>query len=138
MNTKSQDYYGIHPRLLGYSRPTLGLTASLFSLLLIAALLLPHNTFALDRTVKPSLPFTVPLPPPRPERPPESHGVSTPPAAAAPTAASLQEVPRQSRYLPSASRARMHACGVEWQKLKETGLAADKTWYEFAQVCLAK
>lgn len=32
----------------------------------------------------------------------------------------------------------MHACALEWQNAKKTGLAADKTWFEFAQVCLAK
>jgi hypothetical protein len=32
----------------------------------------------------------------------------------------------------------MHACGLEWQEMKETGAAADKTWFDFALVCLAK
>jgi hypothetical protein len=32
----------------------------------------------------------------------------------------------------------MHACGLEWQKMKETGAAAGKTWYEFATFCLTK
>jgi hypothetical protein len=32
----------------------------------------------------------------------------------------------------------MHACGQEWQKMKETGTAAGKTWFEFAQVCLVQ
>jgi hypothetical protein len=32
----------------------------------------------------------------------------------------------------------MHECGLEWQKMKESGAAADKIWFDFAQVCLAK
>jgi hypothetical protein len=32
----------------------------------------------------------------------------------------------------------MHACGLEWQKMKETGAAADTTWFDFALICLAK
>jgi hypothetical protein len=32
----------------------------------------------------------------------------------------------------------MHACGLEWQKMKETGATADKTWFDFARICLAK
>jgi len=40
--------------------------------------------------------------------------------------------------LPPATRARMHECGVEWQHMKTTGAATDKTWYTFAQTCLAR
>jgi hypothetical protein len=32
----------------------------------------------------------------------------------------------------------MHACGLEWQKMKQSGTAGDKTWYDFARICLAK
>jgi hypothetical protein len=32
----------------------------------------------------------------------------------------------------------MHVCGLEWQKMKETGAAANKTWLDFALICLAK
>ncbi|WP_158812020.1 hypothetical protein [Beijerinckia sp. L45] len=38
--------------------------------------------------------------------------------------------------LPSASRARMHECGVEWQAMKMSGEAADKIWRVFAAACL--
>jgi hypothetical protein len=39
--------------------------------------------------------------------------------------------------LPAASRARMHQCGIEWQALKMSGGAVEKTWRNFAAVCLA-
>jgi hypothetical protein len=40
--------------------------------------------------------------------------------------------------LPQASRARMHECGVEWQRMKMSGEATDKIWRVFASVCLAR
>lgn len=40
--------------------------------------------------------------------------------------------------LPPASRTQMQKCGSEWQKMKETGAATDKTWLAFAQSCLAQ
>jgi len=40
--------------------------------------------------------------------------------------------------LPVASRARMHDCALQWQKMKLSGAAADKSWRDFAQVCLVK
>ncbi|WP_139223490.1 hypothetical protein [Methylocapsa palsarum] len=40
--------------------------------------------------------------------------------------------------LPPATRERMHSCGVEWQKMKQTGAAGDKTWRDFATVCLTR
>jgi hypothetical protein len=121
-------------------QPASGLTTNLRWLMLIAALASSQHVVALDGAAKPSLPFTVPLPPPRPESRSVTQGTATssPAAPALVQPAPQQETPRQPRYLPPASRARMHACGQEWQKLKETGLAADKTWFEFAQVCLAK
>lgn len=120
--------------------PAASFTASLRWLMLIVALLPPQHTFAQEGAAKPRPPFTVPLPPPRPENPSASPGTSAFSAAAPALAqpAPQQEPPRQPRLLPPTSRARMHTCGLEWQKLKETGLAADKTWFEFAQLCLAK
>ena len=117
----------------------LGLTASLLRLMVTAAPL-AQPAHATEGAVNPGASFAVPLPPPRsggspgPQRTP-AESPSTP---AAPETAPQNEAPRPPRHLPSASRARMHACGLEWQKAKETGLAADKTWFEFAQVCLAK
>lgn len=42
------------------------------------------------------------------------------------------------KTLPKASRQRMHACGVEWQKLKMTGQTIDKNWLDFAEICLSQ
>ncbi|HTJ03624.1 MAG TPA: hypothetical protein VL492_12610 [Methylovirgula sp.] len=83
-----------------------------------------------------------PLPPPRPAllSPP-------PPAVAPPLAPPLpagvdpmvtnfsKDMPQE---LPTASRAQMHKCGAEWQKMKASGAATDKTWLAFAQTCLAQ
>ncbi len=38
--------------------------------------------------------------------------------------------------LPPASRARMHACGLEWHKRKMAGTAGDEIWRVFASQCL--
>jgi hypothetical protein len=38
--------------------------------------------------------------------------------------------------LPSASRARMHECSLEWQAMKMSGAASDKIWRVFATACL--
>jgi hypothetical protein len=46
--------------------------------------------------------------------------------------------PYQARALPPASRIRMHECGAEWQQMKATGAAGEKTWYSFAQTCLTR
>jgi hypothetical protein len=46
--------------------------------------------------------------------------------------------PYQVRTLQPASRARMHECGAEWQQLKASGAAGEKTWYTFAQSCLTR
>lgn len=39
-------------------------------------------------------------------------------------------------YLPQASRARMHQCAVEWQRMKLAGEADTITWRSFAASCL--
>jgi hypothetical protein len=46
--------------------------------------------------------------------------------------------PDMSQELPPASRAQMHKCGAEWQKMKASGEATDKTWLAFARVCLVQ
>jgi hypothetical protein len=109
------------------------LAASAFSILPFAA---PPNAGALDLSAKPTLPATPPLPPPRPRYPADVEALPAVARTAEP--APTAEAPRQPRSLPLASRAKMHACGLEWQKMKATGSAADKTWFEFAQVCLAQ
>src|SRR5262249_34190994 len=116
------------------------LTASLPWLMVIAAALLLQHAFAAEGAVKPRVPFAAPLPPPHTDPSSASRGTPTPsPAAPAVAETAPQKEPlRPPRHLPPASRTRTHACGLEWQKAKETGLAANKTWFEFAQVCLTK
>jgi hypothetical protein len=46
--------------------------------------------------------------------------------------------PDMPETLPPASRAQMHKCGSEWQKMKASGAAADKTWLSFAKICLTR
>jgi hypothetical protein len=113
-------------------------------LVLAAAQFMHQPTFALDLGTKPNPPFVAPLPPTRPARSAGGGAIIALPSAPAISAAPIEaarpqpDPPLAPRNLPPASRARMHACGLEWQKMKETGAAADKTWFDFALVCLAK
>jgi hypothetical protein len=122
----------------------LALTHALAGLVFAAAQLAVRPAFALDAAAKPNPSFMVPLPPARPADPAGGRAtIDFPSAPAIPAAPIEAPTPRQDppplpRNLPPASRARMHACGLEWQKMKETGVAADKTWLDFAQICLAK
>jgi hypothetical protein len=111
---------------------------------LTAALLTSQPLFALDAPAAPRPLITAPLPPVRPAEP---AGVpapaQSPPAPASPAVpigaqTPPADPPSQPQILPPASRKRMHECGLEWQKMKESGAAADKIWYDFAKVCLTK
>ncbi len=51
---------------------------------------------------------------------------------------SLNLSPYRLHTLPPAPRARMHECGIEWQRMKAAGAATEETWYTFAQTCLAR
>jgi len=86
---------------------------------------------------------SIPLPPARPAQ----IGVDTPAPIPAPVVNPTQpalpstqtaETPATPRSLPPASRTRMHECGLEWQKMKETGAAANQIWFDFARLCLTK
>jgi hypothetical protein len=122
----------------------LTLTHALAWLVLTAAELALRPAFALDAAAKPNPSFTAPLPPARPAGLDQAGATIDIPSAPAISAAPIkaptpqQDPPPLPRNLPPASRARMHACGLEWQKMKETGAAADKTWQDFARNCLAK
>jgi hypothetical protein len=122
----------------------LALTHALAWLALAAAHLALPPAFALDAPEKPNPSVTAPLPPARPTVPAAGRGTIDSPQAPAISAAPIeapgpqQDPPPQPRKLPPASRARMHACGLEWQKMKETGAATDKIWFDFAQICLTK
>jgi hypothetical protein len=83
--------------------------------------------------------------PPPPSRPADLRGGNTgaapAPAIQTPSPSPFAPLPVDLGppiSLPPASRERMHACGVEWQKMKQSGAAADKTWRDFATVCLVK
>jgi hypothetical protein len=105
---------------------------------------LATQALAQDVSERPKPSFTAPLPPPRPlDLDGDRANVAAPasPTLAAPTAPTT--VPAASatttpQILPPASRERMHACGLEWQKMKIAGDAKDKTWLDFAQTCLAQ
>ncbi len=58
-----------------------------------------------------------------------------PPAPAPPVTTAGDDDPPN---LPAASRGRMHECGKEWQSMKAAGQTVDKTWRQFAQVCLIR
>lgn len=87
-----------------------------------------------------------PLPPMRPTDlpsalpvPQQDHTVKDPPARdPSPGDASSNLSPYRLHTLPPATRARMHECGIEWQRMKAAGTATEKTWYTFAQTCLAR
>jgi hypothetical protein len=109
--------------------------------LLAAVQMTPQPAWALDMQAQPRPLSIAPLPPERPAGIGSPAKVQPPPAdSAVPEGAPMppSDPPPQPRNLPPASRARMHECAVEWQKMKESGAAADKIWYDFAQNCLVK
>ncbi len=121
----------------------LALIHALAWLVFSAALLAVRPALAQDAPKKPIATFTAPLPPPRPAEVRKS--IESPRAPEIPTAPTDTSEPQPNpppqsppRILPPAPRARMHACGLEWQKMKETGAAADKLWFDFARICLTK
>jgi hypothetical protein len=122
----------------------LAFTNALAWLVLAAAQLALRPAFALDAATKPIPSFTAPLPPARPAGPDGGRATIDSPQAPAISATPIEaptpqrDPPPLPRNLPPASRARMHACGLEWQKMKATGATADKTWFDFARICLAK
>lgn len=83
---------------------------------------------------------TPPMPPPRPATlapsPQANPQMPVLPPGVDPMVADF--APDKPEALPPASRAQMHKCGSEWQKMKASGAAADKTWLSFAKVCLVK
>ena len=97
---------------------------------------------AQDDAVKAKRPSFIPLPPERPsDITPGTPSIVAPvPSALAPAAppAPTANPVRAFRPLPAAPRQRMHACGLEWQKMKMDGTARDKTWRDFADVCLSR
>lgn len=134
-----------NPHVSGIAGVTLAFTRCMTLLAVLAGTqLTPPCAIALDTPAKPSPPIIPPLPPVRPAGP---AGVSPPtqslPAPAGPALQNLappsaDDSSVQAQILPPASRARMHECALEWQKMKASGAAADKIWFDFAKVCLTK
>lgn len=83
----------------------------------------------------------IPLPPPRPAELGRRHeglvlrGVTEARTPAPVHAVAIATLPRP---LPPATRERMHACGLEWQQIKWSGSAGEKTWRNFAMECLPR
>jgi hypothetical protein len=108
------------------------------------------GALAQESAAKPKPPAVAPLPPARPaniDAGSADAGVPPPPVAAANPQAPPPVAPDANVAswkagatgpLPAASRQRMHACGLEWQKMKMAGQTIDKSWRDFAQVCLSR
>ncbi len=82
-----------------------------------------------------------PRPPSRPAtRQPAQPQPPTQPRAPRPTVPSddADLDPDHPPVLPPASRAKMHACGREWQEMKRRGADRNQTWRQFATACLQK
>ncbi|PNG25207.1 hypothetical protein CR492_14625 [Methylocella silvestris] len=84
---------------------------------------------------------SIPLPPQRPADlggAPAAAPVPSPPPGpqVESPAAKSADSPFGFRPLPPAPRERMHACGLEWRKMKMEGAARDKIWRDFAEECL--
>jgi hypothetical protein len=76
---------------------------------------------------------------PQPNAPANSAPAAPPSAADEPIKPGvINEGPGTLLKLPSASHARMHECAVEWQNMKTTGTAVEKTWFNFALKCLTR
>ena len=58
------------------------------------------------------------------------------PAAVQPPSAETDVLPPPFT-LPKASRARMRACGHQWESMKRAGATGDDIWRDFATKCLA-
>jgi hypothetical protein len=85
-----------------------------------------------------------PMPPARPPvlAPPSTHvevpPIQTPGPRVTNEAAVPPWTPGKLLQLPPYTRARMHECALEWQKMKAQGTTAEKIWFTFAQTCLVQ
>ena len=78
-----------------------------------------------------------PGPPARPaDQTPSPPANPAPPVGRQPVDVDVQSL--QPYNLPSASRAKMRACGEEWRAMKLAGRAVGLTWRIFAEQCLVK
>ncbi|MGB8277842.1 MAG: hypothetical protein WCF20_07925 [Methylovirgula sp.] len=112
----------------------------------LASLVSGFAATAQDESGRSKVSGITPMPPMPPVRPttlsaPAAPLASAPPASAPPSGIDpmvADFAPDMPEELPPASRARMNKCGSEWQKIKASGAAADKTWLSFARVCLVR
>jgi hypothetical protein len=79
----------------------------------------------------------IPLPPPRPAEFGGQHRNSALSVTGETPASATIAVATLPRALPPATRERMQACGLEWQQIKWSGTAGERTWRDFAMGCLA-
>ncbi|HEY1736877.1 MAG TPA: hypothetical protein VGG12_09525 [Methylovirgula sp.] len=113
----------------------------------MASLAVVPTAFAQNEPPKPRTATVIPMPPMRPATllPPAPAPSPMPqPVPAQPPVPQGKDpmvynfAPDMPQELPPASRAQMHKCGVEWEKMKASGAAVDKTWRSFAVGCLAQ
>ena len=104
-----------------------------------AALALIAAAGTAAQTQAPMFPGGAPKPPTRPSSmatgaPPAAPAESPRPAPPPPTA--LDDYTPVT--LPQASRARMHECGLEWERMQKSGATANILWRDFAGACLTR
>lgn len=124
-----------------FARPLALAFAIGLSMTVIVIVTATGRCFAQEEPAKSKRLLNVPMPPERPANIDTGAPAVTAPISPAPTVTWLAPAAapaRGFRPLPAASRERMHACGLEWQKMKMDGTARDKTWRDFADVCLSK
>lgn len=86
----------------------------------------------------------VPMPPARPSTlaspapPVATAPPQTPDPGVAGETSAPPWTPGKLLRLPPYTRARMHECALEWQKMKASGAATEKIWFTFAQSCLVR
>jgi hypothetical protein len=119
---------------------TLGAYALLLSVCVVASFAVAGSHAAASDRAAARAEAMVPLPPPRPVefggRRPDviTRGLQEVPTPAPATVA----VATMPRALPPASRERMQECGREWQQIKWSGSAGERTWRDFAMECLPR
>lgn len=98
---------------------------------------------AQDDSAKPAS-AAVPMPPVRPPTlaTPAPRVATAPPQTTNPDVTGESSAspwtPGKLLKLPPYTRARMHECALEWQRMKANGTATEKIWFTFAQTCLVR
>jgi hypothetical protein len=116
----------------GLPHPSIPPVSSILGLLTVCIVLALHG---------PARAQTIPLPPPRPRDLEPKPAPPPPPAEAAPDNETKPEDHPQETgggLTRQEYRARMHACGLEWNDMKEDGRIGDLTWRDFSRTCLER